>query len=48
LDVKNPHKLSKLPVACLPVYPNEVRAVGGGPQKLDNVLSSETDPNRRI
>jgi hypothetical protein len=27
LDVKNPHKLSKLPVACLPVYPKEVRAV---------------------
>jgi len=27
LDVKNPHRLSKLPVACLPVYPNEVRAV---------------------
>jgi hypothetical protein len=21
---------------------------GGGPQKLDNVLSSESDPNRRI
>lgn len=27
LDIKNPHKFSNLPVACLPVYPNEVRAV---------------------
>jgi hypothetical protein len=27
LDVKNPHKHSKLPVACIPVYPGEVRAV---------------------